>query len=247
MSVPLRRLLESVLENEPALGDEVDAVFRAADRLRRRRTRALVWSGLIAAAGIVAAGCLLTTTLLPTGGGTTPHAAPTSAAPPSTDADRVLAVVTSVVDGKGTHIYPRPPERGNGWRQYSVVDRDGKPRGTLDVAVYASPEDLCFPVPSAPGTCSPTEWAPRGIEYVRYDDEQDPDRQVHQTIARRISDGRVVSVMADGQGGKPGLTGKQVEKIATDPRLGDAFGPQERCPGPSACPAFTVPVPVAAG
>jgi hypothetical protein len=255
MSVQLRRLLESVLENEPALGDEVDAVFRAADRLRRRRTRAMVLSGLVATAGIAAAGYLLTTTLLPAGGRTAPHAAPTSTAPPSIVADRVLTVVAPLVDGKGMHIYPRPPERGNGWRQYSVVDRNGKPRGTLDVAVYASPEDLCFPVPSAPGKCSHTEWAPRGIEYVRYDDERDPDWQVHQTIARRISDGRVVSVMASGERGtdnashgKPGLSGAQVEKIATDPRLGDAFGPQERCTGPSAgaCPAFKVPVPVAA-
>lgn len=259
MSLQLSRLLESVLANAPAdteLGDQVDAVFREADRLRRRRTRAMVWSGVAVAAGIVAAGYLLTTTFLPATMGTAPEAAkPSVAVVPSTVADPVLTVVAPLVDGKRMHIYPRPPERGNGWRQYSVVDRDGKPRGTVEVAVYASPEDLCFPVLAAPGRCAHTEWAPRGIEYVRYDDDQDLDWQVHQTISRRISDGRVVSVMATGERGtdnasrgKPALTGAQVEQIATDPRLGDAFGPEERCTGPSsgACPAFRVPVPVSA-
>jgi hypothetical protein len=174
---------------------------------------------------------------------------------PSAIADPVLAVVAPQVDGKGMHIFPRPPERGNGWRQYSVVDDEGKPRGTVEIAVYPAPEDLCFPVPAAPGKCARTEWAPRGIEYVRYDDDQDLDWQVHQTIARRISDGRTVAVMATGErgtddadAGKPALTGAQVEKIATDPRLADAFGPAETCTGPSAgaCPVFRVPVPVEA-
>ena len=40
-----------------------------------------------------------------------------------------------------------------------------------------------------------------GIEYARYDDDQDVDWQVHQTIARRISDGRTVAVMATGERG----------------------------------------------
>jgi hypothetical protein len=255
MTVQLSKLLEHVLDGEPELGDQIDAVFRRADRLHRRRTRRLIGGGAAAAAAIVAAGYLITTTFLPATVGTV---APMTGSPgtvpvPSAIGDPVLAVVAPLVDGKQMEIFPRPPERGDGWRQYSVVDRDGKPRGTVVIAVYPSPEDLCFPVRSAPDKCARTEWAPRGIEYVRYDDDRDLDWQVHQTIARRISDGRTVAVMATGERGaddastgQPALTGAQVEQIATDPRLGDAFGPNESCTGPSAgaCPVFRVVVPV---
>ena len=223
MSLQLSRLLESVLANAPAdteLGDQVDAVFREADRLRRRRTRALILSGVAVAAGIAAAGYLLTTTFLPATVGTAPEAAKQSvAAVPSTVADPVLTVVAPLVDGKRMHIYPRPPERGNGWRQYSVVDRDGKPRGMVEVAVYASPEGLCFPVLAAPGRCAHTEWAPRGIEYVRYDDDQDLDWQVHQTIARRML-GRPGGV---GDGHRGARHGQHVARQAgADRRAGGA-------------------------
>jgi len=137
-----------------------------------------------------------------------------------------------------------------------VVDQDGKPRGTVELAVYSVAEDLCFPVPAAPAKCARTKWAPAGIEYVRYDDDHDPDWQVHQTIARRISDGRTVAVMATGERGtdnasrgKPGLTGAQIEQLATDRRLFNAFNAGEQCSGPSsgACPAFKVPVPLPTG
>ena len=45
--------------------------------------------------------------------------------------------------------------------------------------------------------------------------------------------------------GEPALTGAQIEQVATDRRLFDAFGQDEDCFGPSAgaCPAFKVPVP----
>jgi hypothetical protein len=254
MSVQLNRLLEHVLDGEPEVGEEVDEVFRAADRLRRRRTQALLAAGALAIAVIAAAGYLLTTTLMPSAAEAPPvaTAVPSAVAVPSSVADPVLALIAPAVDDK-MHIYPRPPERGNGWRQYSLVGDDGKPRGTLELAVYAVEDDLCFPVLAAPNKCAKTEWAPAGVEYVRYDDNHDPDWQVHQTIARRISDGRTVAVMATGERGtdsaprgKPGLTGAQVEKVATDKRLFDAFVAGERCSGPSAaaCPAFRVPVPV---
>ncbi|GIM92509.1 hypothetical protein [Paractinoplanes toevensis] len=255
-SRPLTRLLEHVLEGEPDLGDEVDAVFRDADRIRRRRTRVLLGAGAAVVAVIAAAGYLLTTTLMPaTETLPQPRATvTTSAVPvPSSVADPVLAVLAPVVDGKKLRIFPRPPERGNGWRQYSIADLDGKPRGTVEIAVYHVAEDICFPVPTAPGKCARTEWAPAGVEYVRYDADQDRDWQVHQTIARRITDGRTLAVMATGERGtdnaskgKPGLTGAQIEKIATDQKLFDAFGPDEQCSGPSsaACPAFRVPVPL---
>ncbi|WP_433302245.1 hypothetical protein ACQP2F_08495 [Actinoplanes sp. CA-030573] len=254
MTVQLTSLLEHVLDGEPEAGDAVDEIFRRADRLRRRRTRALLAAGLAAVVVIVVAGWLLTTTLMPAAGPdvkTTPATAGAVTAPPAV-ADRVLALLAPVAAEKKMDLAPRPPERGDGWRQYSVTDRDGKPRGTLEVAVYAVRDDLCFPVTAAPGSCAKTEWAPAGIEYVRYDDDQDPGWQVHETIARRISDGRTVVVMATGErdagrpsDGKPGLTGAQVEKVATDKRLFDAFGPDEKCPGPAAdaCPVFKVPVP----
>jgi hypothetical protein len=255
MSVQLNRLLEHVLDGEPEIGEEVDEVFRAADRLRRRRTRGLLAAGAGAIAVIAAAGVLLTSTLMPSAGppAPTPAPAPPSALTmPSAVADPVLALIAPAVAGK-MHIYPRPPERGNGWRQYSLVGNDGKPRGTLELAVYAVKDDLCFPVQAAPNKCAKTEWAPAGVEYVRYDDDHDLDWQVHQTIARRISDGRTVAVMATGERGtdsaahgKPGLTAAQVEMVASDKRLFDAFVAGERCSGPSAaaCPAFKVPVPV---
>ncbi|GIE04626.1 hypothetical protein [Paractinoplanes durhamensis] len=257
MTMPLTRLLEHVLEGEPDLGDEVDAVFREAERLRRRRTRSLLAAGAAVVAAIAVTGYLLTTTLLPAREkAATPAAVATPAASavpvPSDIADPVLALLAPAVRDKKMHIYPRPPERGSGWRQYSITDQDDKPRGTVEVAVYRLPEDLCFPVLAKPNKCARTEWAPAGVEYVRYDDDHDLDWQVHQTIARRISDGRTLALMATGERGtdnastgKPGLTGAQIEKIGTDQRMFDAFGPDEDCVGAAAtaCPAFRMPVP----
>jgi len=265
MTQPLSRLLEHVLDGEPVIGDEIDEVFRRADRLRRRRIQVLIGAGLAAVAVIAAAGYTLTSTLMPTGKTAAPSAGPHATAlpsavqlpspVPSTVTDPVLGLLAPFVGGRKERIYPRPPERGNGWRQYSVTDQDGTPRGTVAVAVYATGQGLCFPVLAAPHRCAKVSWAPAGVEYVRYDDEKDPDWQVHQTIARRISDGRTVAVMATGERGtdnasrgKPGLTGAQIEQLATDRRLFNAFNAGEQCSGPSsgACPAFKVPVPLPA-
>jgi hypothetical protein len=65
VTAQLGDLFEHVLAGEPALGDEVNAVFRDAERLRRRRTRLLLAAGAATAGAIVLAGYLLTTTLLP--------------------------------------------------------------------------------------------------------------------------------------------------------------------------------------
>ena len=272
MSARLTHLLEHVLAGEPALGDEVEAVFREAERLRRRRTRRLIAAGGGVTAVVAVVGYLLATTLLapappPAGKPAAKPAAPArpAATPssgvsvqvvPSSVADPVLALIAPVVDGKKMHIYPRSPERGSGWRQYRVVDKDGKPRGNVAIAVYTVAEDLCFPVLAAPSKCARTSWAPAGVEFARYDDSDDPDRQVRQTIARRISDGRTIALMSTGERdtgsaarGKPALSGKQVETISTDRRIFDAFGPAERCTGPASgtCPVFTVPVPLTNG
>jgi hypothetical protein len=256
MSAQLSDLLQHVLQGEPELGDEVDAVFRRADRLRRLRTRALLGAGAAAVAVIAAAGFLLAVTLLPASTPSVvaiapPVATPSAALMPSSSADPVLAVIAPLIDEKDMQIFPRARERGDGWRQYSVLDSDGRARGTVDVAIYHVAQDMCFPVRDAPDSCARTQWAPRGVEFVRYDDEKDADWQVHQTIARRISDGRTLAVMATGERdagasrGKPALSGAQIEKVATGQEMFDAFGADEHCTGPSDadCPVFKVPVP----
>ena len=133
--------------------------------------------------------------------------------------------------------------KGDGWRRYHVVDGD-QPRGAVDVAVYDRPEDYCFPVKADKKACARADEA-AGLEFVRYDDVSDADWQVRQTIARRLSDGRTVAVMATGkrdvgaERGKPALTGAQVELVATDERVLDAFG-GEACG--NGCPPFRTPI-----
>jgi hypothetical protein len=253
MNARLPELLEPVLAGEPPLADEVDAVFRRADLLHRRRTRMLLALGAVAVAGVVAAGFVLTSTLLPGREPAARVAPPSMAAPPiiaaptpmpspSPTRDSVRAVVGPAVDARGLHVLAG--DRGQGWREYPVRDADGIRRGIVRVALYRVEGDLCFPVLAAPRRCARAERTSEGIDYVRYDDEHDPDRQVHQTIA--VLDGRALAVMAAGEPGtgakrgKPALTGKQVEKVATDERLFDAFA-AERCG--DVCPAFAVPVP----
>lgn len=255
MNLPLNDLFQHVLDGEPELGEEVDEVFRRADRLRRRRTRLLLAAAATAVATIAAGGYLLTTTLLR---GPEP-AAPTVAATPSPSvwvrpsaiADPVLAVVAPMIDKKRMHIFPRPPERGEGWRQYSVLDSDGRPHGTVEVAVYDVPGKLCFPVLKKAGSCARADKTD-GVESRRYDDVEDLDWQVHQTIARRLSDGRTLVLMVTGERGtddeargRPALTGAQVEQAATDQRMFAAFGGDRGCDRSSAadCPVFRVPVP----
>jgi hypothetical protein len=245
MTVRLADLLQPVLQGEPPLGDEVDAVFRRAGKLRRRRLHLLFASGGAAVALVGVAGFVLATTFIPHQVPRQVHVPP-SVSVPSPAPDAVLAVLTPVLHDKDLKVLPGTPSAGTGWRKYPVVAADGKSRGTVEVAIYHVAEDLCFPVPDAPGKCAHTEWAPKGVEFVRYDDEQDSDRQVHQTIARRITDGRTLAVMAAGKRdagaakGKPALTGKQIEKIATDHALFDAFAPDEQCT--SDCPDFRVKV-----
>lgn len=257
MTAPLAELLGHVLEGEPALAGEVDEVFRRAEALRRRRTRLLLIAGASITVVIVLAGYLLTTTLLPARGA--PRALPVSpaitasAAPvPSAIADPVLALLVPMADAAHLRIVPRPPERGLGWRQYSVLTARGRPHGTVQVAVFSRPEGLCFPRRNGKDGCARADRAGGGVDYVHYGEGTDPDWQVNEAIARRTSDGRTVALMATGErdvtdpaDAEPPLSGSQVEQLATDPRLLAAFGSGEGCDGPSsgACPVFKVPVP----
>jgi len=253
MTVPLGELLGHVLEGEPTPGDEVDEVFRRAEVLRRRRTRLLLICGAAIAATIVLAGYLLTTTLLPARGAPPElRASRPSAVPvPSVIADPVLALIAPKIDGARLRIVPRPPGRGFGWRQYSVLAADGRPRGTVQVAVYARPHGLCFPRRDGEHGCARKDRA-GGIDYVRYDGGTDPEWQVNETIARRAADGRTVALTATGErdvtdpaDATPPLSAREVGELATDPRLFTAFGPSEGCDGDAAgaCPVLKVPVP----
>lgn len=248
MSAHLSKLLEHALAGEPALADEVDAVFRRADRLRHRRARAILAAGVTTVAAVVAAGALAVTAALRPDPSPPPPvraAAPTPPVP-SSPPDPVLAVIAPVIAAKKLKIHPRPPERGNGWRQYAVTTAGGEARGTVQVAVYESPRKLCFPVLAAPGECARPEKTGDGLEYLRYDDVQATSWLTRQTIAHRPADGRTLVLMAVGErAGRPPLSGTQVQKLATDLRLLGAFGDAESCSGSSAsaCPVFPVPVP----
>ncbi|MBU2670605.1 hypothetical protein KOI35_44610 [Actinoplanes bogorensis] len=261
MTAPLSRLLEHVLEGEPPIGDEVDAVFRRADRLRRRRTQGVLALGAVTVAVIVGLGFVLTSTLLkPRPATVTPI--PTTAAtgevvaapPPVAGAapvprvsgdDGVLDVIEPLVEGRQLRVVPGAARRGDGWRQYAIADLDGRSRGTIAVAVFDVRKKWCFPVAADEGACARADRA-GDLEFVRYDNMSDPDQQIRQTIARREDDRRVVAVMAAGerdtgaQRGKPGLTGMQVEQVATDDRVFDAFNKSEDCV--DGCPGFGTPV-----
>ena len=268
MTVPLHDLLEHVLDGEPELGDDVDAVFQRADRLVRQRSRLMIAGAGVAVIGIALGGYLLAASLVSSAAPVAPalvapsvRAVPAPAPSrtpskivPSAVADPVLAVIAPVIDGKGLRIVPRPPERGAGWRQYSVFDAAGKPRGTVVAAVYATPGELCFPVLADDGVCARTERTDGGVEYLRYDEDQDVEWQVHETIARHPDRDRTIAVMATGErdteeakNGRPPLTGTQTRRIATTAALAAAFGPDEDCNGTAAgaCPVFRVPVPTA--
>jgi hypothetical protein len=211
-----------------------------------------VRAALTAAAGAVVLvatlGYALTTVLLPTT--PTRSAAAERLATPA-PADPVAAILTPVLKASGLRIVAREPARGAGWRRYLVLASNGRPHGLVEVSAYAAPDGLCFPVPADPDACARPERAAT-VEYVRYADDRDVDWQVNETIARRLSNGRVVVVQATGergtgsaQRGRPPLTALLTAKVAADPRMAGAFGASERCHGPDpACPILKVPVPI---
>lgn len=250
MSVLLTAVLERACESEPPPGDAVTDIVRRADRLRRRRARRVVLTGLVVVALVVLLGYALTTVLLPGHRPRSTAAVPVPQPRPSAVLDPVLAVLAPAVDAKGYRIVPHPPASGAGWRQYAVLNAAGEPRGMVEVAVYDAPAGLCLPVLAAPDACALPDRTAAGIEYARYAETADIDWQVHEVIARRVVDGRTVAVMATGERGtdsaergEPPLTTAEAAQAATNIRMPDGFGVGERCNAPApTCPILRIPV-----
>jgi hypothetical protein len=247
----LGELLEPVFADEPPLGDAVDAIFRRAEKLRRRRSRAVFAAGAVVVVLVFLAGYAMTTVLLPAGPGRPASVpAPVVVVPRP---DPVLTVIAPVLRPSGLRIVPRGPGLGVGWRQYLVLTESGRPHGLIEVSTYAAPNGLCFPVLADPGACARPEHVSNVVEYVRYTFDEDVDWQVNEVIARRLADGRTIVVQATGErgtgtanGGRPPLTALLTARFAADPRLLAAFGDRESCNAPdAACPVLRVPVPVA--
>jgi hypothetical protein len=244
----LAGLLAQVFDGEPPIGDGVEAAFRRAEKIRRRRLRQIIGAGAAAAIVVATVGYALTSAVLPTTPKRTPGAA---AAPVPTPArDPALTVLAAVTAGKDLRVVPRPPARGDGWRQFTALSTDaGRPRGLIEISVYAAPDGLCFPVRADPDVCAKPDRS-GDVEYVRYADTGNDDWQVTQTVARRRSDGRVVVVMAtgergtgDAEAGRPPLSARETARVALDPRVMGMFRADERCNGPDPdCPVLRVPL-----
>jgi hypothetical protein len=241
-------LLGQVLADEPPIGPGVAAVYRQADRRRRGRLQMVLAIGAVAALLIAALGYALTTALVPD---STHRNAVAGHPAPAPGVDPVLMILRTAA-GRDLRVLPREPSRGAGWRQYTVLSRaTGQARGLIEVSVYTAPDGLCFPVPADRTACARPERAGDNIEYARYGTARDVDWQVYQAMARRLSDGRVLAVMATGErgtgdadAGRPPLTPLQTVTLATDAGLISAFGPGESCDGPDpACPLLIVGVP----
>lgn len=244
-------LLAGVLVGEPPVGDGVAAVYRRAEKMRRRRVRKIVAAGMVSAAVVAGFGYALATAAIPT-----PYQMRRQATPvvgPAPVVDPLLVALQPVLRDNGLKAVPREPGAGPGWRQYAVAHATtGRPRGLVEVAVYAAPDGLCFPLRNDREACA-RPMGDGGMEYARYSDDRDVDWQVHEAIARRVSDGRVIAVMATGErgtgrraDGRPPLSAAQVAGVAVDVRVMSAFDPNEDCTGPdAACPVLKVPVPKA--
>lgn len=269
-------LLERALDGERAMHDAVTGVYQRAGELRRGRRRRVVAVSVVLVAMVATAGYAATDALMPrlrsaiTGSVTTtptPTAAPTTAQAgtvaltPSTvvaPSDGVL--VAAIERLKPYGITVRPAARGDGWRRYTVLE-GGQVTGTLDVVVYTAPATLCFPKSAGRTSCAKTKTSDDGLEFATYTDDENPEQQYTEILARR-SDGRAVAAYAAGlpatgktgaagttgeDAGGPGkapLTINKLQWIGLDKDMPDAFGTDEWCdrPDPS-CPVLGVPMP----
>jgi DNA-directed RNA polymerase specialized sigma24 family protein len=192
---PIGELFADALAGEPPVSGGPAAVYRRAERTRRRQAGAVLAAGAAGAALVVPAGYVLTGAVLP-------HTVPASVAGPEpAPADAVGPLVAPVVAAAGYLLDARQTDRGPGWRRYLVVDRAGRPRGTLEVTAYAAPDGLCFPVLAVAGACARAEGTP-SVEYARYA-RPAADPPANEVIARRRGDGRTVAVTAAGLPTRP--------------------------------------------
>ncbi len=235
--------LAPALAGEPPIGDAVDEIFRRAERLRRRRARVVLAAGAAVAALTAATGYALTALSIP--------AAPahTAAAPAPPRPDRIRELLAAAVRASGLSVVAREPARGAGWRQYLVRGADGRPHGLIEVSAYTAPEGLCLPVAAGKAACARPMTGPARVQYVRYVEDQDPDWQVVEVVARHLTGGRTVVVQATGErgtgsrsAGRPPLSPLVAARVATDPGLAAAFDPEENCTGDPSCPVLRVPV-----
>ena len=239
-----------VFAGEPSIGHGVALVYRRADRRHRRRLQVVLAIGAVAAALVAALGLALATAVVPDSARRVTAGLPV----PAPGVDPALTILRTAA-GQDLRVQPREPSRGEGWRQYAVLTRaTGKSRGLIEVSVYTAPDGICFPVLADPKACARPARAGADVEYVRYGSARDVDWQVYQAMARRLSDGRVLTVLATGErgtgdavAGRPPLTPLQTVTLASNPALFSAFGPGETCDGPEpACPLLIAPVPARA-
>jgi hypothetical protein len=249
--------LGRAFDDEPPIGNAVDAVFRRVEQLRKRRIRRLLLIGLCAVVLVAGLGYGLTSALLPTATGpartpgrpadrTADSSAPTVDRQ-TTTADAAAATLARI---SGLTVEPRDPAAGPGWRQYSVFDAAGQSRGTIEIAAFWKPDGLCLPVLADPKACALPQHS-AGLEYARYAWDNDVDWQLTEAIARRLTDGRTIAVLATGRrntgdagAGRSPLTGRQSADAATDPGIVAMFGAAESCDDPAvSCPQLRAKVP----
>lgn len=254
----VRDLLDDVFDDEPARPDAAVAVFGLAEKLRKRRRRRVLIAATCVVVLVALAGNAVTELLTPTVGrgltgqaGTAPTPAPGPAPTGTTGAptaaaratEPVLALAAKALEPGGYSF--EPDGKGDGWRRYTVAS-DGKVTGRLEVVLYSTTGGLCLPPASNPSDDCVRMAVRNGVRYYTYDNA---DRQFTQVVGVREADSRAFAlhatgVPADGSDAAAALSVTELKRLALDPALPDAFGPEEWCDRPDpTCPALGVPVP----
>jgi hypothetical protein len=238
-----------VFADEPPLDDPVTAVFAHAGRLHRRRSRIVLTSGAVVVTLVTFIAYALTTVMLPNTPQRTTYIEPVATVI-TRHPDQAVTLLAPILSSSGMKITPR--DHGDGWRQYDVQSKTGRPHGLIELSVYDEPDGLCFPVLADRTACARPETTPANVQYARYAFDRDVNWQVNETMARRLPDGRTLVIQATGErgtgsptAGRPPVTALLTARLAVDPRLMAAFAQGEHCNGPSPdCPTLKVPVPV---
>jgi hypothetical protein len=248
-STTLADRLVPVFAGEPPLDNPVAAVLARAGRLHRRRSRLVLTAGAVVVTLVTFVAYALTTVVLPNTPKRTTYIEPVAAVT-TPHRDPALDQLAPLLRASGMKITPR--DHGDGWRQYDVQSKTGRPHGLIELAIYDQPDGLCFPLLADHTACARPETTPANVQYARYAFDRDVNWQVNETMARRLPDGPTLVIQATGErgtgsptAGRPPMTALLTARLAVDPRLMAAFAPGEHCNGPSPdCPALKVPVPV---